>query len=94
MVTENSKTELRDYLRSNRHTVQDFRVSPVYSPEGDTLAIFFKPDRCRSERMGQLLTVYLSEKTNELVGCKVKGVSLLADNPGSNQENKSETISE
>lgn len=80
MVTVNSTNELRDYLKINRKKLQKFRVAPVYSPEGDTLTVFFKPDRCRAERMGQLLTVYLSEQTNELVGCKVKGVSLLADN--------------
>lgn len=63
---------LMEYLESKR--CNGFTAIPHYSPEGDCVTYFVKPDRCIADRIDELVTVYHSMKTNELVGCTIKGV--------------------
>jgi hypothetical protein len=51
-----------------------FKPAPHYFSTGDYLTYFFKNDRCVAERLDDLLTVYVSPVTKELVGCKIKGI--------------------
>jgi hypothetical protein len=52
----------------------NFKPEPMYSAQGDFLTFFFKDDDAYERRVDELLTIYLSESTDELVGCKIKGV--------------------
>ncbi|MEX0728497.1 MAG: hypothetical protein WEB58_04880 [Planctomycetaceae bacterium] len=52
-------------------------MKPFYSREGDTLKVYLKDADNFAERLDDVVTVYLSESTNEIVGCKIKGVSHL-----------------
>src|SRR5437868_4269436 len=52
----------------------DFRPRPHFFRDGDYVTYFFREDRAYEQRIDELLTVYRSVKTDELVGCKVKGV--------------------
>ena len=63
---------LNDYLKT--HPPQGFRAVPHYFPVGDYVTYYFRDERCYEERVDDLLTVYLSMTTNEVVGCKIKGV--------------------
>src|SRR5262245_22916350 len=51
-----------------------FRPVPHYFPSGDFVSYFFRNDRCYARQVDELLTVYLAFGSDELVGCKIKGV--------------------
>ena len=68
-------TTLAQYLEENR--CDGFTSHPHYSASGDCVSYFVKDDRCFAERVDELVTVYHSMDTNELVGCKIKGVQRL-----------------
>ncbi len=55
-------------------TAQGFEPRPYYSSDGDFLVFYLRDDEAFAERVDDLLTVYRSIKTKELVGCKIKGV--------------------
>jgi hypothetical protein len=63
---------LTDYIKNNRP--KQFRSGPVYFPTGDFLTYLIKDGPCVAERLDDVVTVYLSHDTRELVGFKVKGV--------------------
>lgn len=63
---------LKDYLKA--HEPDEFRAVPHYFPTGDYLTYFVSDERCRAKRLDDVVTVYLADDTDRLVGCKVKGV--------------------
>lgn len=71
---------LSQYLAE--HTCQGFKPVPHYFPDGDFVSYFFRPDRCYAERVDDMLTVYLAFDSNELVGCKIKGVQQVLKTAG------------
>jgi hypothetical protein len=58
---------------------QGFEPRPYYSPDGDFLVFYLREDEAFAERVDDLLTVYRSLETRELVGCKIKGVRRLVE---------------
>jgi len=72
--------DLMSYLDGREAT--GFEPRPFYSPDGDFLTFYFREDDHYAERVDELLTVYLSMDTQELVGCKVKGVRRILDTLG------------
>ncbi len=59
----------------------EFRpLVPHYNRTGDFLSIFTKDEPYYAERVDDVLTVYLSMMNGGMIGCKLKGVSLLAKN--------------
>lgn len=66
---------LNEFLKENKP--EGFRSAPYYSPEADTLTFFLKDRDHYAERVDDLLTVFLDSETDELVGCKIKGVARL-----------------
>jgi len=71
---------LKQYLES--HKCRGFNPVPHYFPRGDFVTYFFHSDRCHAQRVDDLLTVYLANGTDELVGCKVKGVKHILNSAG------------
>lgn len=71
---------LMDYLKGKE--VIGFESRPVYSRDGDFITLFLKDDDYYAERVDELLTVFHSTQTDELVGCKIKGVQLLLETLG------------
>jgi len=53
---------------------QPFRPNATYDPDGDCIEFIIKPDNFYAHRIDELLTVYYSEKTNEVVGSLIKSV--------------------
>jgi hypothetical protein len=51
-----------------------FQPSATYDPDGDCIEFIIKPDNFYAHRVDELLTVYRSEKTGELVGSFIKSV--------------------
>ncbi len=52
-----------------------FEPSAVYDPDGDCIEFLAKPDPFYAERVDDLVTVYYSQETNEVVGSLLKGVT-------------------
>ena len=71
---------LADYIKGKRPAA--FEARPLYVAEGDCLTFYFKDDDAYAERIDELLTVYRSAGTRELVGCQVKGVRYILKNLG------------
>jgi hypothetical protein len=72
--------KLTEYLRE--HPCKGFRPIPFYSELGDFVTFYARDERCFERRVDELLTVYLSMATKELVGCKIKGVKHLLQTAG------------
>ena len=53
---------------------QGFEPRAYYGHEEDCLTFYFDNAESYAKRVDELLTLFLSLKTNELVGCQVKGV--------------------
>ncbi len=67
--------DLKQYLAD--HPSKGFRAVPHYFPAGDYVTFYVKDERCFAERVDDLLTVFLSSETGEMVGCKIKGIKHL-----------------
>lgn len=72
--------ELIKHLRENRP--KPFRASAVYVQTGDYLIYLLKDVQHVSERLDDVITLYLERDSRELVGCKVKGVRHILDRAG------------
>jgi hypothetical protein len=64
---------LIDYIKT--HKPKGFSPQPHYSADGDSLTFYFKDEESYGERVDNFLTVYRSIKTDDLVGCQVKGLA-------------------
>ena len=64
--------DLDEYLKT--HKAKGFKAVPHYFGQGDFVTYYFRDDPCYAERVDDLLTVFLTFDTKELVGCKIKGV--------------------
>jgi hypothetical protein len=54
-----------------------FRPTATYDPDGDCIEFLAKPDSFHAERIDDLVTVYYSQETDEVIGALIKGVSKL-----------------
>ena len=54
---------------------EQFEPTAAYDPDGDCIEFLAKPDPFYAERVDDLVTVYYSQETNEVVGSLIKGVS-------------------
>lgn len=68
-------------------TLEPFTATAYYDPDGDCIEFLASPDNFYAERVDDRVTVYYSEKTNEVIGSLLKGVTplckkLLAHLPG------------
>jgi len=60
-----------------------FQPQTYYDAHSDSLEFVLRPDDFYAERVDQLVTVYYSRETGEIIGSFLKGVgSLLKKNPG------------
>src|SRR5271155_4913715 len=53
---------------------EQFRPTATYDPDGDCVEFLAKPDPFYAERVDDLVTVYYSQETGEVVGSLIKGV--------------------
>jgi len=72
--------DLKSYLAE--HKCQGFNPVPHYFQAGDFITYFSRDDRCFEQRLDDIVTVYLSMDTKELVGCKIKGVKHILQTAG------------
>ncbi len=53
----------------------EFTPTASYDPDGDCIEFLAKPDPFYAERIDDLVTVYYSQETNEVVGSLIKGIA-------------------
>lgn len=68
---------LEEYLETRKPGGNGFKAVPHYFPDGDFISCFASDERCYAKQVGERLTVYYSDKTGEVVGCKIKGVKAI-----------------
>ena len=64
--------ELMKFLETAKP--KGFEPRPFFGPEEDSLTFYFEGAESYGKRVDELLTLFLSVKNDELVGCQVKGV--------------------
>ena len=52
-----------------------FQPTAIYDSDGDCIEFLAKPDPFYAERIDDLVTVYYSQETDEVIGSLIKGVS-------------------
>jgi hypothetical protein len=52
-----------------------FRPTAYYDPDGDCIEFLARPDNYHGERLDDLVTVYVSEETGEVIGSLLSGVT-------------------
>jgi hypothetical protein len=66
---------LSEFVSKNQP--QGFSSRPYYSRDGDSLSFYFRDEASYGERVDQLLTLYRSIETRDIVGCQIKGVQCI-----------------
>src|SRR5512147_1712728 len=72
-VTSNSEFATRMMLLAR--PADQFKPTATYDPDGDCIEFIARPDSFYAERIDDLVTVYYSHETNEIIGSLIKGVS-------------------
>lgn len=72
-VTSNSEFAKRMVLMAK--PAGQFKPTAMYDPDGDCIEFLAKPDPFHAERVDDMVTVYYSQETGELIGSLIKGVS-------------------
>ncbi len=70
--------DLDQFLRENPPAKKFVPYSHL-NRQSDTLTFYFEGDPDYSQRLTDHVTLFLSLETNEMVGCRVKGISGLID---------------
>lgn len=60
-------------------SADQFQPTATYDRDGDCIEFLAKPDPFYAERIDDLVTVYYSQVTDELIGSLLKGVSKFCD---------------
>ena len=56
-----------------------FNPKPHYSKAGDCLSLFFKNEEYYAEGLTKLVDLFKSEKTGEVIGVQIHGISKLLE---------------
>lgn len=72
-VTSNEEFAKRMLLLAR--PAEQFEPTAAYDPDGDCIEFLAKPDPFYGERLDDLVTVYYSQETDEVIGSLLKGVS-------------------
>lgn len=72
-VTTNSEFARRMALLAR--PAEKYQPTAAYDRDGDCIEFLAKPDSFYAERIDELVTVYYSQETDEVIGSLIKGVS-------------------
>jgi hypothetical protein len=82
-MTAMSNSEFAAHLLKLAQDAPPFQPAATYDRDGDCIEFLVKPDTFCAERVDDLVTVYYSQETNEIIGSLIKGVSsFLKKHPG------------
>lgn len=74
-MTVTSNEEFAKRMMLLARSAEQFEPTATYDPDGDCIEFLAKPDPFYAERVDDLLTVYYSQETGEVIGSLLKGVS-------------------
>jgi hypothetical protein len=57
------------------HDAPPFVPTTIYDPDGDCIEFLAAPDPFYAQRVDDLLTVYYSQETQDIIGSQIKGVA-------------------
>ena len=66
-------TDLIQFLKENP-PAKDFKPHCYHSKEADALTIYLRGDADYSKRLNAHVTLFFSIDTDEVVGCRIKGL--------------------
>jgi len=86
-MTVTSNEEFAKRMMLMAQPARRFAPTATYDPDGDCIEFLAGPDAFYAERVDDLVTVYYSQETKEVIGSLIKGVSkfcseLLEEMPG------------
>ncbi len=70
-----SSAEFAEHMLKLAEKAPPFEPSATFDPDGDCIEFIAKPDSFYGERIDDLVTVYYSHETDEIVGSLIKSVS-------------------
>jgi hypothetical protein len=74
-MTAISNAEFAKRMMLLAKPAEQFRPMATYDPDGDCIEFLAKPDPFAGERIDDLVTVYYSQETGEIIGALFEGVS-------------------
>jgi hypothetical protein len=74
-MTVLSNEEFAEKVMQLAKSVEPFEPVVTYDRDGDCIEFLTRPDNFYAERIDDLVTVYYSQETNEVIGSLIKGVS-------------------
>lgn len=74
-MTVTSNEEFAKRMMLLARPADQFRPTATYDSDGDCIEFLAKPDPFYAERVDDLVTVYYSQETGEVIGSLIKGVS-------------------
>lgn len=84
-MTAMSNPDFAAHLLKLAQGAPAFQPSATYDRDGDCIEFLVKPDPFYGERVDDLVTVYYSQESKEIIGSLIKGVhALLKKHPGLN----------
>jgi hypothetical protein len=72
-MTVTSNAEFAKRMMLLARPAEQFRPTATYDPDGDCIEFLTKPDPFYAERVDDLVTVYYSQETGDVVGSLIKG---------------------
>jgi hypothetical protein len=74
-MTVTSNEEFAKRMMLLAQPADRYKPTATYDPDGDCIEFLVSPDPFYAERIDDLVTVYYSQESNEVIGSLVKGVS-------------------
>jgi hypothetical protein len=74
-MTLTSNEEFAKRMMLLAEPADHFKPTAAYDPDGDCIEFLASPDPFYAERVDDLVTVYYSQETGQVVGSLIKGVS-------------------
>ncbi len=74
-MTPISANDFADRVMQLASPSEQFEPSATYDSDGDCIEFLVRPDPFYAERVDDLVTVYYSQETGEIIGSLIKGVS-------------------
>lgn len=82
-MTAMSNSEFAAHLLKLAQNAPAFQPMATYDPDGDCIEFLIKPDSFFAERIDDLVTVYYSQESKEIIGSLIKGIhGFLKEHPG------------
>jgi hypothetical protein len=74
-MTLSTNSEFAKRMMLLARPAEQFKPTATFDRDGDCIEFLAKPDSFYAERIDDLVTVYYSQETDEVVGSLIKGVS-------------------